>query len=495
MTVSTAQTYKSYIDGQWVEATAGTAPNVNPATGEVLGEIAMSSREQTRAAIEAAQRAFLKWRDVPAPVRANYLFKVVRLMEDRREDLARALTLEEGKILSESRGEVQKAINIVEYIAGEGRRLSGETTPSELPNTFCYTVRQPLGVVGIITPWNFPVAIPMWKMAPALVAGNTCVFKPATLTPWTAALLMEIFHDAGLPAGVVNMVLGKGSTVGEEILDNELVHAISFTGSNEVGLDLYARGAKRGLKVQCEMGGKNPIVVLDDADVDLAVEATAQGAFGSTGQRCTATSRAIVMEGIADEFVSKLAAKAAQVVPGEGVREGVSMGPSVDSSQMETVLRYIGIGQEEGAKLVTGGRRLQEGELGRGCFVEPTIFDHVKPTMRVAQEEIFGPVVSVIRVKDLDEALEVANGVEFGLSSSVYTNDVNRVFKFLDRIETGITHVNSPTMGGEAQLPFGGVKGTGVGPREQGRTAIEFFTELKTVYIDYTGTKRQTNIY
>lgn len=498
MTLTTRAThrYRNYIDGQWLDSEAGgTVANTNPATGEVLGEILMATREETRRAIEVAHRAFGIWRDVPAPQRAARLFTTVRLLERRKEELARALTLEEGKILSESLGEVQKAINVVEFVAGEGRRLSGQTTPSELPNTFCYTVRQPLGVVGLITPWNFPVAIPLWKMAPALVAGNTVVLKPATNTPWTASILIEILEEAGFPPGVVNMVLGRGSEVGEEIVANPLVRALSFTGSTEVGRDLYRRGAERGIKVQCEMGGKNPIVILEDADLDLAAEATAQGAFGSTGQRCTATSRAIVVESVADEFVAKLAEKARRVVAGEGVAVGVTMGPSVDESQMSTVMRYIEIGQQEGARLVVGGKRLQDGAFGRGCFVEPTLFDHVTRDMRIAREEIFGPVVSVIRVKDLDEALDVANDCEFGLSSSVYTNDVNRVFRFLDRIETGITHVNSPTMGGEAQLPFGGIKSTGVGPREQGATAIEFFTELKTVYIDYTGRKRETNIY
>jgi aldehyde dehydrogenase (NAD+) len=494
--VQTAQRYTSFIDGQWVEApSAETVPNLNPATGEVLGHVTLATRQETRAAIEAAQRAFQTWRDVPAPVRGNLLFAVVRLLEKRKEDLARALTMEEGKILSEARGEVQKAINIVEFVAGEGRRLKGETVPSEMPHTFCYTVRQPLGVVGLITPWNFPVAIPLWKMSPALVAGNTVVLKPATLTPWTASILMEIFQEAGFPAGTVNMVVGKGSVVGEEILNHPLVRAVSFTGSTEIGQAVYQHCARRGIKAQCEMGGKNPVVVLEDADLDLAVEGTAQGAFGSTGQRCTATSRAIVVDSIADAFVEKLRARAQRMVPGDGLQEGVTMGPSVDRTQMETVLRYIDIGRQEGATLVCGGRRLTEGELGRGYFVEPTVFDHVRPTMRIAREEIFGPVVSVLRVRDLEEALEVANDVEFGLSSSIYTNDINRVFRFLDRIETGITHVNSPTMGGEAQLPFGGIKGTGVGPREQGSTSLEFFTELKTVYIDYTGRKRETNIY
>lgn len=498
MTLASPKTKKflSYIGGEWVEPSGGeTVPNINPATGESLGDVTLASREDTRRAIDLAHQAFHSWRDVPAPVRGNYFFKIVRLMEERKEELARALTLEEGKLYKEALGEVQKAINIVEFMAGEGRRMGGETTPSEMPNTFAYTIKQPLGVVGLITPWNFPVAIPMWKIAPALVAGNTAVLKPATNTPWTASLLMEIMHEAGIPAGVINMVVGKGSTVGDEIVTNEKVRALSFTGSNEVGQRLYAQGAARGIKVQCEMGGKNPIVVLEDADVDLAVEATAQGAFGSTGQRCTATSRAIVHEAVADEFVRKLVQRAKQVVAGSGLDDGVHMGPIVDEDQMQTVLDGIGKAKDEGCKLVLGGGRITSGDLARGNFVEPTIFDNVKSDSYLGQEELFGPVLAVIRVQDLEQAIEAANSVRYGLSSSIYTNDTNRVFKFIDRIETGITHVNSPTMGGEAQLPFGGMKATGVGNREQGKVAIDFFTELKTVYVDYTGQKRDTNIY
>jgi aldehyde dehydrogenase (NAD+) len=335
----------------------------------------------------------------------------------------------------------------------------------------------------------------VWKAAPALVAGNTVVWKPATLTPWTATEVTRIFADAGVPAGVFNLVFGSGSTVGAALVEHPAVRAVSFTGSNDVGADIYARGAKRLLKVQCEMGGKNPLVVLDDADLALAVESTAQGAFGSTGQRCTATARAIVMEQVADEFVARLAERARAVVVGDPLAHGVTMGPSVDESQLNTVLEYLRIAPEEGAKVVAGGARLTDGALQHGYFVAPTVLDGVTRDMRVAREEIFGPVISVIRVKNLDEAIDVANDVAYGLSSSIYSNDVSRVFHFLDHIETGITHVNSPTVGGEAQLPFGGVKGTGVGPREQGRTAIEFFTELKTVYIDYTGRKRESLIY
>jgi len=454
-----------------------------------LGIVYLVGREQARQAIEAAHKAFESWRDVPAPKRGELLFKAMNIMERRRDELAQALHLEEGKLLAEAQGEVQKSLNILEFMAGEGRRMGGQTVPSELPNTFCYTVKQPLGVVGLITPWNFPVAIPIWKAAPALISGNTLVLKPASNTPWTAALITEIFHEAGFPPGVFNMVLGPGSSVGDEIVNNPKVRALSFTGSNQVGQDLYRQGAARGVKVQAEMGGKNPIVILEDADLDLAVEATVQGAFGSTGQRCTATSRAIVVDSVADAFVEKLVARARQMKP------GVDLGPVVDTAQLGEVLAAIEQAGKDGARCLVGGKRGEEGALGKGFYVEPTIFDHVDPKSNLALEEVFGPVLAVLRVKDLDEALDVANSVRYGLSSSIYSKDSNRIFRFLDRIETGITHVNSPTMGGEAQLPFGGIKDTGVGAREQGSVAIDFFTELKTVYIDYTGQKRDSKIY
>jgi acyl-CoA reductase-like NAD-dependent aldehyde dehydrogenase len=356
-------------------------------------------------------------------------------------------------------------------------------------------VRQPVGVVACITPWNFPVAIPVWKMAPALVSGNTVVFKPATLTPEASAYVVSIFERAGVPRGVLNMVLGSGSTIGDALLKSDAVKAVSFTGSNEVGAGIYAQGAARMIRVQAEMGGKNPVVVMADADLDLAVEATAQGAFGSTGQRCTATSRVIVEERVADEFVSRLVARAGKVRVGDGQKEGVDMGPAVDDSQLGTDLKYIEIGTQEGATLACGGKRLSDGDLQHGYYVEPTVFDRVTPKMRISQEEIFGPVISVLRVKDFDEAMAVANGVPYGLSSSIFSTDPVNIFRFADHIEAGIVHINSGTPGGEAQLPFGGVKATGVGPREQGSGSLEFFTEVKTVYVDYTGAARKGSLY
>jgi acyl-CoA reductase-like NAD-dependent aldehyde dehydrogenase len=494
--VSTSQTCRNFINGRWVESSATRASERrNPAKlDEVIGFAPLSTREETREAVAAARAAFPAWRDTPAPVRGRVISTAALLMEQHKDELVRLMTREEGKALKDALGEVQKSINILEFMAGEGRRMGGETLPSELPKNFAYTLKQPLGVVAAIAPWNFPVSIPVWKIAPALVAGNAVVFKPATLTPFTGARVIEIFEQAGVPAGVLNMVVGSGREVGDELLQHPDVRAISFTGSNEVGSELYAQGARRMKKCQCEMGGKNPLVILSDADLQLAVESTVFGAFASTGQRCTATSRVIVEESVADKFVQLLLERASKLRTGNGLEPGIDMGPAVDESQLKTDLRYIEIGKKEG-KLLLGGERLSGGAYDRGYFVPPTIFDHVAPDSTIAQEEIFGPVLSVIRVRNFDEALQVANSVRYGLSSSLYSNDAAKIFEFIDRIETGITHVNSPTVGGEAQLPFGGMKATGVGMREMGRVAIDFFTELKAVYIDFTGRKRESNIY
>jgi aldehyde dehydrogenase (NAD+) len=445
----------------------------------------LSTREEARAAVEAAERAFGGWRDTPAPARGDIMYRVARTMAARKEELAKILTREEGKILSESLGEIQRSINIAEFTAGEARRLRGETVPSEMPHTFCYTVKQPLGVVALITPWNFPAAIPVWKVFPALVAGNTAVLKPATSTPLMAIKMVEIFQECGLPKGVLNMVIGSGSEVGDEILSHPAVRAVSFTGSNEVGSKIYEGGARRGIKVQCEMGGKNPIVVLRDANLEMAVEGAVQGAFGSTGQRCTATSRAVVEEPVADAFVEGVIERARSMKVGSGLDPTVKMGPAVDESQMEKILGYIEVGKKEGAKLVVGGHRLQGGAYDKGYFVAPTVFDHVSPRMVIAQEEIFGPVLSVIRAKNFDQAVEAANSVRFGLSASLYSNDSAKIFRFIDKAEVGIVRINSPTVGGEAHLPFGGMKATGVGTREQGSVVMDFYTELKVVYVDY----------
>ncbi len=495
--VSAPTTVRNYINGKWNRSASGkTALNINPANKEeILCYTPLSTREETKEAIAAAKEAFPKWRSTPAPVRGKILFKAMSLLHERVEEVAVALTKEEGKILRESHGEIQRAINIMEFTAGEGRRLRGSTIPSELPNTFIYTVRQPIGVIGLITPWNFPVAIPIWKIAPALLAGNTVVFKPATSTPLTAVKIVEVFEQAGVPAGVLNLVMGSGGTVGDEIVNNPDVHGISFTGSNEIGCALYEQASRKGARVQCEMGGKNPLVVLNDADLSLAVEGAVQGGLGSTGQRCTAASRVIVEESIADKFTGMLVDRVAKFKVGDGMDPSTDMGPSVDEDQMNTVLKYIEIGKSEGARLLTGGKRLHHGIFSKGYFVEPTLFNNVHPAMRIAQEEIFGPVIGILRAKNFEDAVEIANGVKFGLSASLYSHDMAKIMKFAELSEVGKVHINSPTIGGEAQAPFGGTKATGIGPREQGTETFEFYTEVKTVYIDYTGKKRETSIY
>jgi len=490
-------TYQNFIAGKWIKSTSSkTVPNTNPAnTDDILGEAPLSTRDEARSAVAAAAEAFRGWRSTPAPTRGRIVAKAARLLDDHKEELAQILTREEGKTIAESRGELQRSINVADFCAGEARRLTGETIPSELPLNFAYTIKQPLGVVACVTPWNFPVAIPVWKIAPALVAGNTVVFKPASLTPATAVRIVELFAEAGIPPGVLNLIIGSGSEAGDEIINHKAVKAISFTGSNAVGIRLYEQASRRGAKVQCEMGGKNPVVIMEDADMDLAVESTAQGAFGSSGQRCTATSRAVVVNSIADEFVERIARRAESMRIGAGSDPQTEMGPSVDESQFKTVLSYIDIGREDGATLVCGGSRASGEGLDKGYFVYPTVFDRVTPDMRIAREEVFGPVLAVLRVKDFDEAMQVANDCEYGLSSSIFTNDAARIFRFVDEIETGMTHINSPTTGGEAHVPFGGIKGTGIGDREQGSTALDFYTELKVVYVDYTGRKREGNLY
>ncbi len=486
--------YQSYIAGQWCDGSSGTEqPNLDPADGRVLGTCTLGDASDVDRAVAAAKEAFPAWRATPAPVRGKMMFRALHILEREAENLAQALTAEEGKTIGESRGELKKTAILVEFLAGGGRRYGGRTTPSELPSTFAYTTREPLGVVGLITPWNFPVAIPFWKIVPCLVAGNTAVLKPSELTPDTACRIVRVFEEAGVPAGVLNLVHG-GREVGERLVAHPDVPAISFTGSTHVGTAVYAAAAPLLKKVQCEMGGKNPIVVLADADVSLAVDATVKGAFGATGQRCTATSRAIVVDAVADRFVAELVERAKSYRPGPGIDPTSESGPVVSEGQLQAVLAKIERGKEE-AELLAGGERLTEGALAKGYFVAATVFDKVAPQSSLAQEEIFGPVLSVLRVKDLDEALAVANDSRFGLSSSVYTQDLSLAQRFIDGIETGIVHVNSPTMGGEAQMPFGGCKATAVGPREMGPQALEFFSREKAVYVDYTGERRTSNIY
>ncbi len=494
--VKKAERCPNYVGGQWVESRSeNIAERRNPANlADLIGCVPLSSRDEIRRAVEAARQAFPAWRDTPGPVRGRLVLRAAQIMTEEKENLARMLTREEGKALSESLGEIQRTINILEFTAGEGRRLAGETLPSELPRNFAYTIRQPLGVVGLITPWNFPVAVPVWKIAPALVCGNTVVWKPSELTPFTSRAVVEIFVRSGFPAGVVNMVNGAGEEAGDELVEHPEVRALSFTGSCEVGSLVYAKGARRMKKVQCEMGGKNPVVVLEDADLELAATSSVVGAFGSTGQRCTATSRMIVAEPVADRFVEMLVERTKKLKVGNGAEPGTQVGPSVDEAQFNKVQEYLAIGKNEG-KLVCGGDRLRGGAYDAGYFTAPTIFDHVPAGARIAQEEIFGPVLSVVRVKDFDQAIAAANSIRYGLAASIFATDVNRIYEFIDRIECGIVHVNSPTVGGEAHVPFGGIKATGVGERETGSTAIDFYSELKVVYVDYTGRKRETKAY
>jgi aldehyde dehydrogenase (NAD+) len=477
----------SYINGKWFHPQSERlVRNLNPADpDDVIAEFPAATAEDVRRAIDAGQGSFRDWKKTPGPERGRVLWRAADIARQRADEIARTLTREEGKVLKEAKGEVLKGISLLEFYAGEGFRMHGKTLPSEARDTFSYTIRRPLGVVGLIAPWNFPWAIPVWKSAPALVAGNTVIFKPAELTPATATLLAEIYEEAGLPPGVFNMLVGSGSVVGEALVHSPALRAISFTGSNEVGGALYAKAAQRGAKVTCEMGGKNAVIVMADADLDKAAIAIHGGAFGSTGQRCTATSRVIAAPSVKDELLERLVAGARKIKLGPGLDETVDMGPAVDEKQWKTDLDYLKVGVEEGARLVIGGKRPEH--LGKGYFVEPTIFDNVGPNMRIFKEEIFGPVLSVTTANSLDEALQFANGVEYGLTTSIFTDNVDTIMNFVEEVETGMVHVNEPTIGGEAQLPFGGTKATGVGEREMAEEGLNFFTELKTVFINYSG--------
>ena len=479
--------YQNYIDGKWVDsASKREYPITNPAhKTQVIGNFQLSDIEDTNNAVESASKTSSLWANTPAPSRGQILYKSLEIFSRRFEELARTITEEEGKPINDSRGEIRRAMNIIEYSAGEGRRLFGHTTPSETPNTMAYTTRRPLGVVALITPWNFPMAIPAWKLAPALICGNTIVLKPASGTPLSAVKLVEIFEEAGLPAGVLNLITGSGAAIGNHLVEHPKVNAVSFTGSTEIGTDIYTRGARLLKKVQCEMGGKNAVIVLADADMDKALASIVQGAFGSTGQRCTATSRAIVETSVYDQVVDQLALKTSQLKIGDGLDESVDVSPLSSAYQQEKVLEYIGIGTEEGANLVCGGNALSGDLYGDGFYVEPTIFSDVTTDMRIAQEEIFGPVLTAMEAQDIEEAISVSNQVQFGLSSSIYTRDIPKAFQYINTVETGMVHVNAPTLGGEVHLPFGGLKSSGVGQREQGLEGINFFSEVLTAYIDY----------
>jgi aldehyde dehydrogenase (NAD+) len=487
--------FRNFIDGRWVVSTSGgVVENRNPADREdVIGRFQASTPDDARAAIDAATRAYESWRLVPAPRRAEILFRAAELLVQRKESFARDMTREMGKVLEETRGDVQEAIDMTFFMAGEGRRLYGQTVPSELRDKFAMSVRQPVGVCAAITPWNFPMAIPSWKIAPALVCGNTVVLKPATLTPLSAVNFVRVLEEAGIPPGVVNLVTG-GADVGGALASHDAVRVVSFTGSTAVGREVNQRAAADCKKVHLEMGGKNVVIVMDDASIELAVDGCLWGGFGTTGQRCTAASRVVVHERVHDEFLRAFAARASTLRVGNGLDESVQMGPSVSEAQLETVMRYVDIGCGEGATLVAGGQRLESGDHARGWFHEPTIFGDVEPSMRIAQEEIFGPVVAVMRCRSLEEAFAIANGVQYGLSASIYTRDVNRAFAAMRDLYTGIVYVNAPTIGAEVHLPFGGTKATGNGHREAGTAALDVFSEWKSIYVDFSGRLQRAQI-
>ncbi len=476
--------FKNLINGEWVSASDGaTFETRNPAnTREILGAFPSATREDVKRAIEAAQAAFPQWAGMPAPARGAILDKASQIIAARLEDIATCLTREEGKTLAEARIEVARARDIFKYYAGEGWRMGGDVLPANASDTLLYTRREPLGVIGLITPWNFPIAIPAWKMAPALVYGNTVVFKPASLAPQTALMLIEALVEAGLPAGVANYVTGSGKVVGDEIATNPAVKGISFTGSYAVGSGIYAKAVKNMTRVQLEMGGKNPMIVLNDADLKLAVNLAVLGGFGLTGQACTATSRVIVEQGIADRYAEALAEAARNLRVGNGLESGVQMGPAVNQDQLETDLMYVEVGQKEGAKLLAGGSRAMDG----GFYVQPTVFDHADVNMRIAQEEVFGPVISIIRARDIDDAIEKANAIGFGLSAGIVTNDLKKAFTFANRVEAGVVKINEQTTGLALQAPFGGFKHSSANTfKEQGQAAIEFYTRIKTVYVKH----------
>ncbi len=491
-----AEHYKNYIDGRWVEAKSRkTFENRNPANqNDLIGLFPLSGPEDVQRAVAAAKKAFPKWSLVPAPKRGEILQRVGELLRQRKEEIARTMTQEMGKVLNETQGDVQEGIDTAFYTAGEGRRLFGQTTPSELPEKFAMSIRVPVGVCGLITPWNFPMAIPTWKLFPALLCGNTVVLKPAEDTPATAVKLFEVLEEAGVPAGVVNLVHGTGEETGATLVRHQDIQLISFTGSAAVGREIAAMCGQDLKRVSLELGGKNAQIVMEDADLDLALEGALWGAFGTTGQRCTSTSRLLLHCDIKKSFTERLIAQAEKIKIGDGLDEGVEMGPLINEAARKKVHRFVQIGKDEGARLLTGGKSCKGKKWDHGYFYQPTVFDRVTHRMRIAQEEIFGPVLSIIEIKNFEEAVEVLNSTSYGLSSSIYTGDVSRAFRSIRDLEAGITYINGPTIGAEVHLPFGGVKDTGNGHREAGTTVYEIFSEWKTVYVDYSGKLQKAQI-
>ncbi|MCY3945585.1 MAG: aldehyde dehydrogenase family protein [Anaerolineaceae bacterium] len=482
---------KHFINGAWRPASdGGTFASINPADESCVAQVAAGTSADVNAAAASAKAAFPAWRKTPAPARGEVLYRAAQLLSERKEDLSRLLTREMGKVISEARGDVQEAIDMAWYMGGEGRRLFGHTAPVEMPDKFGMALREPVGVVGLITPWNFPVAVPSWKLFPALVAGNSVILKPAEDAPATAALFVQICAEAGLPPGVLNLVCGAGET-GAALVAHPDVRVISFTGSTDTGLQVYQRAACLGKKVSLEMGGKNAIIVLEDADLDLAAQAITWSAFGTTGQRCTAASRLIVQREVHGQLAEALTEKARALELGDGLDESVDVGPLVNEAALQKVERYMGIAQEEGARVLTGGVRA---DLGQGWFFQPTLLDGVTRDMRVAREEIFGPVLALITVDSMDEAVELNNEVRYGLSSSIFTRDVNRAFHAMRDLSSGIVYINHGTSGAEIQFPFGGIRETGNGMREAGQAGLDTFTEWKTVYVDYSGRLQRAQI-
>ncbi|HEU0124046.1 MAG TPA: aldehyde dehydrogenase family protein [Bryobacteraceae bacterium] len=478
------EVFRNYINGEWVDGP--TFENRNPAnTDEVVGLFVKGTGADVHRAADAAQAAFPGWSNMPGPARGALLFKVADILERKFDQLGEEMCREEGKTLPEAKGEVRRAINIFRYFGSEGSRLPGHLVPSERDRVHMFAIRKPIGVIGLINPWNFPIAIPAWKLAPALICGNTVIVKPASVSPLSSWRIVEACHEAGIPKGVVNFIAGSGSEIGNALVTAKPLKAVSFTGSCEIGEWLHAEASKRRLRIQLEMGGKNPTIVLADADFNAAVENVCNAAFFSTGQKCTATSRAIVEESIYDKFVEALAARTAKLKVGNGMEPGIDIGPAVDQGQLETNLKYIAIGKEEGARLVCGGNRLTGGAYDKGYFVEPTIFADVTENMRLAQEEVFGPVLAVMKAKDFNDAMRIANNIPFGLSASVQTTNLSRVFEFVYGCEAGLLTINLPSAGVEYQLPFGGTKDSSFGPKEQGPAAMDFYSDYKTVYLKY----------
>jgi aldehyde dehydrogenase (NAD+) len=487
--------YRNLIGADWKPAASGaTFTSVSPANrDDLIGEFPSSGPDDVEAAVAAARAAFPAWSAMPAPKRGEILFRVARLLAEHKEELSRLMTREMGKVLPEARGDVQEAIDVAYYMAGEGRRLFGQTVPSEMPDKFAMAIRRPIGVAGIITPWNFPVAIPAWKLFPALICGNTAVIKPASDTPACLVRFVELLREGGIPDGVVNVVVGSGSEVGNAIVDHPDVKLISFTGHTDTGVEISTRAARTLKRVSLELGGKNPIVIWADADLDLALDSVVWSAFGTSGQRCTAASRLIVHRSVHDEFVQRLRDRVAKLVLGDGLEEHTDVGPVINEAAVERIASYAAIGRGE-AELVIGGEPARDGALAKGSFFQPTIFAEVKPDARIAQEEIFGPVTSVIPVEDWDETVRIVNSVKYGLSTSLFTRDINLAFRSIRDFDSGLGYVNHGTIGAEAHLPFGGTKATGNGHREVGQAALDFFSEWKSVYIDYSGKLQRAQI-